>query len=363
MKKNDYILLLIIVIIAAFLRFYHLGDRLSFDWDQENFAWQAKEMIIDHKFTLIGTNTSVGGMYLGPFYTYLSNLFYFVFQMNPIAGGVLSIVFGFLTIVALYVFNLSLFSRGVAIISALLYTFSLSMIQWDLIAWNPAPFYFYTLIILFFLLKSLKNIKYLPVLSFLFGLGLHIHLASITFFPFIVLPILSNKSKRLKYLLYSLLTFLLAISPLIIFDLRHNFHNVNQAINFLFQQKNSFGTKGVQFMRIGEMISDGTFSFLLSEISPKTKYLIIPFLWLSVLITYLLSPIKIRKILSVFFLLGIFNFLFFSIYPGLVLGYYLMVFTPLAIIIFSIFINKMFNLHYITKIICLIFFTLFLFIN
>jgi 4-amino-4-deoxy-L-arabinose transferase-like glycosyltransferase len=363
MKKKDFILLFIIIAIAAFLRFYHLNERLSFDWDQENFAWQAKEMIVDKKFTLIGTNTSVGGMYLGPFYTYLSNFFYFLFQMNPIAGGVLSIVFGLLTIAALYILNLSLFNRGVAFVSALLYTFSMSMIDWDLIAWNPAPFYFYTLIVLCVLLKSLKNIKYLPVLSFLFGIGLHIHMASVTFFPFIILPLITNNKNRIKYLIFSFLSFILAISPLIIFDFRHNFHNVNQLINFLFQQKNSFRGKGFQFMRTAEMISDGTFSFLISEIPAKTQYLIFPFLWLSVLVTYLLSSLKIRKILSIFFLLGIFNFLFFSVYPGLVLGYYFMVFIPLGIIMISIFIDRIFKLNKIFKIICLVLFTLFLYVN
>jgi 4-amino-4-deoxy-L-arabinose transferase-like glycosyltransferase len=363
MKKKDFILLFIIIAIAAFLRFYHLNDRLSFDWDQENFAWQAKEMIVDHKFTLIGTNTSVGGMYLGPFYTYLSNFFYFLFQMNPIAGGVLSIIFGLLTIAALYILNLSLFNRGVAFVSALLYTFSFAMIDWDLIAWNPAPFYFYTLIVLYVLLKSLKNIKYLPILSFLFGIGLHIHLASVAFFPFIILPLFANNKNRVKYIFLSFFSFILAISPLIIFDLRHNFHNVNQLINFIFQQKNSFRGKGFQFMRTAEMISDGTFSFLISEIPAKTQYRIFPFLWLSVLVTYLLSSLKIRKILSIFFLIGIFNFLFFSVYPGLVLGYYFMVFIPLGIIIISLFIDRIFRLNKVSKVICLVFFILFIYIN
>lgn len=363
MKKKDLVILFIIVISAALLRFYNLSDRLSFDWDQENFAWQAKEMIVDHKFTLIGTDTSIGGMHLGPLYTYLSNFFYFLFQMNPIGGGVLSIIFGLLTIITLYIVNLTLFNRGVAVISSLLYAFSFSIILWDLVAWNPSPFYLYSVMFLYFLVKSLKNIKILPFLSFLLGLGLHIHLSALTFFPFILLPLITNKKNRFKYLLFSLLTFVLAISSLIIFDLRHNFHNTKQAMSFLFQQSNSFQGKGFQFVRVAQIVYNGSFSFLITELPSKIKDFVLPFLWLSIVIIYVKSPKNVREVFNVIFLLGIFNFLFFSTYPGLVVEYYLMIFTPLTLIIFSVFVQKIYSLKLFTKIFCLLSFSLFVYYN
>jgi hypothetical protein len=251
----------------------------------------------------------------------------------------------------------------VALISALLYTFSFSMIQWDLIAWNPAPFFLYTLVIFYFLLKSLKDIKKLPFLSFLFGLGLHIHLASITLFPFFILPLAINKTQRVKYWFYSFLTFLLAIAPLIIFDFRHNFHNSKQFISFLFQQGNLVGGAKFQFGRVAEMVGNGTFSFLTSELPSKTKDLVLPLLWLSVLAAYLVSSKKIRGILTLIFALGIFTFLFFSIYPGLVLEYYLMIFIPLAIITFSVFLEKVFLHNFLTKFIFLLLAFFFLYFN
>lgn len=363
MKKKDFVILFIIVICAAFLRFYNLSDRLSFDWDQENFAWQAKEMIVDHKFTLIGTNTSIGGMYLGPFYTYLSNFFYFLFQMNPIGGGVLSIIFGLLTIIALYIVNLSLFNRGVAIISSILYAFSFSIILWDLVAWNPAPFYLYSVMFLYFLVKSLKNIKILLVLSFLLGLGLHIHLSAITFFPFVILPILTNKKDRLKYIFFSLLTFILSVSPLIIFDLRHNFHNTNQVIGFLFQQSSSLQGNGFQFIRVAEIISNGSFAFLISELPSRVKDFLLPLLWLSIATIYMISSKKVREVINIIFLIGIFNYLFFSVYPGLVVEYYLMVFVPLTLIVFSVFVQRIYSIHPISQIFCLLFISLLVYFN
>ena len=91
-----YILLLTVILLSAVLRFYNLDFNQPFGWDQENLIlYPAKDILISHKFTLIGPRTSIGGMFIGPLYYYISAFFMFIFGLHPqgslIMAGILSL--------------------------------------------------------------------------------------------------------------------------------------------------------------------------------------------------------------------------------------------------------------------------------
>jgi 4-amino-4-deoxy-L-arabinose transferase-like glycosyltransferase len=335
MSRKEKIILAILLIVGLLLRIYKLEERLSFDWDQENFAWEAKKMIVDHKLTLIGAPTSVGGIHLGPFYTYLSNIFYFLFRMDPKGAGILSIIFGLFTILGFYLVGKNLFNQKVAFLSSFFYTFSLSFITWDLVAWNPAPFYLFVLLVIFFLHHSLREERYLIFLFLLLGLGFHLHFASLIFYPLTLLILVFFRLKpSKKTILLSLLTFFLSLSPLIVFDIRHDFHNAKSLFNFLFSQTNQFTLGGIKFFSIGKMIYNEVFSFLVYFWPGNLKKIFLPLFWFLLSFLWIFRK-KERRILAIFYLTIFLTFIFYSFYPGHVTEYYLMTLVPILVLLVS----------------------------
>ncbi len=335
MSRKEKIILAILLIVGFLLRIYKLEERLFFDWDQENFAWEAKKMLIDRKFTLIGAPTSIGGIHLGPFYTYLSNIFYFFFRMDPKGAGILSIIFGIFTIFGFYLVGKKMFNQKTAFLAAFFYTFSLPFITWDLIAWNPAPFHLFALLIVFCLYQSLKEEKYLIFLFLLLGLGFHLHFASLIFYPLTILILIFFRpvpSKRTIFL--SFLAFFLVLSPLILFDIRHNFHNTKSLFNFFFSQAGQFSLEKTKFFSIGKMIYNETLSFLVYFWSEALKKIFLFFFWFFLLFLWIFRK-RERKILAIFYLAIFLTFVFYSFYPGHVTEYYLMPLVPILVLLVS----------------------------
>ena len=86
--KNNWLVILIIAV-GMFLRFYQLFDRFSYGHDQDLASWFVKDILVNHHFRLIGQETSTTGIFIGPIYYYLMTLFYKIFGMDPIGGAYL----------------------------------------------------------------------------------------------------------------------------------------------------------------------------------------------------------------------------------------------------------------------------------
>lgn len=363
MSKKEKIILASLLILGAILRFYNLESRLSFDWDQENFAWQAKSMVVDHKMTLIGAPTSVGGIHLGPFYTYLSNLFYLIFRMDPVGAGILSILFGIVTIFAFYFIGERLFDKKTGFSAAFLYAVSFPLITWDLVAWNPAPFPLFVLLTIFVLYQTFKEEKYLIVLLALLGIGLHFHFSALVLYllSLVILLFFRPKFSR-KTIFLSLSAFLLTISPLIFFDLRHNFHNSRQLINFFLFQSGSFPPAEVKFLPIGRMIWRDIFDFFLYVWPEALAEIFLIVIWLSLPFIWLVKKNK-RKILIIFFLTFFLTFVSYSLYPGHVTEYYLMPLVSIAVLLTAYSLSSLFTYPKLLTIVASLFLLVFLALN
>jgi len=101
-KKFEILFLLLIIILAAFLRFYQINRFHFFNYDQARDALFIKRIIVDHQFRLIGTQTSIPGFYTGPAYYYLMAPFLWLFRLNPVGIDVGIAIIGFLTVIIFY---------------------------------------------------------------------------------------------------------------------------------------------------------------------------------------------------------------------------------------------------------------------
>ncbi|MBI4973509.1 glycosyltransferase family 39 protein [Candidatus Roizmanbacteria bacterium] len=242
LKKNKFVAL--IILCAVFMRMWRLGDFAMFLADQGRDAIIIKRIVMLEHFPLIGPPSSIGQVYLGPFFYYLVAPFLFLFALNPagLAFGV-----SFLSIVGIvlgYYIVRKVLKEKVALVFLVLCTFSYQLIWAARFSWNPNLLPVFAFFTLYFFYKALETKKI--VYSFLYGaffalsFQLH-HLAAFLGAPIVLTFIYQfiTEKKKIPLLLspfIAVASFLLISSPLIIFDLKHDFLNTKNLISLFTQQ-------------------------------------------------------------------------------------------------------------------------------
>jgi len=325
------LLLTAVILTGTLLRYYNFEQRLSFDYDNEFFAWEAKKLVIDKKLTLIGQESSVKGIFIGPLYTYISSFFYFVWDMDPIAGGITAIFFGIMATFGLFFIGTKLISPGWGVIIAGTYQFFAFTINWDLggSALNgmfliPAV-WFYTLI----------NIDkpLFTIINFLaIGMGFHFHPTALIMLITSILSVASNiTSIKPRTMLFAGLAFITQISPLIIFDSRHKFIILKSVISPVINVSN-YKSK----INTVHVFTDSVSKWLgLNETLPS------PLITVTLTSVYLVAYVKSQnplhqKAFKSFFLTLLITLISLLIYPNHVTDYYPMVIYAPSMIIFCL---------------------------
>ena len=147
----EIIILLILILIAAVLRFYNITKLEFFTYDQARDAIYVKRIIVDHRLRLLGTQTSMPGMFLPPFYYYTVAPILWLSRLNPIGIDIYSAFIGVLTVPLIFFVSNKIFGKPAGIFSALLVSVSPLMVELTRRAWNPNTLPFFILISFYFL--------------------------------------------------------------------------------------------------------------------------------------------------------------------------------------------------------------------
>lgn len=218
-SNKTIIILLIVLAVHIFLRFYQLEYRMVFGFDQVDSAWAAKRIIADHNFPLIGPSNKLNsGIYVGPLYYYLISIFYFFTNLDPIAAGIFA---GITSIIGFFVFFFivkRLFSLKAALVGLGLNAISFSAIQFDRVAWEINFVPILSLAMFYALYKIVTgNEKFILVLAILTGLAFHVHLTILVYSPLIILlclPFFPKTRATIKYALIGIILFLVFLTPM-----------------------------------------------------------------------------------------------------------------------------------------------------
>lgn len=246
--------------VFIFFRFYQFEERLVIGFDQTIHAWVIKDMLVDHKFPLVGMAAKGNsGVFIGPAYYYLLAGFYALTNLHPIAAGYSASIMSTLTAIVLFLTVKKMFSERIAIIALGITAFSYNVIFSDRLA-GPVNLLPLTSILIFYLWYKilLGDIKVLPVLAAVIGFAFHLHVTAV-FYIFIslaCLPKLIKQKVRLKTLAISLGVFLLWFLPNIISNFIHNNQEAITVINFI----NQF-YHGVHLQRILQLLPDAFIEF------------------------------------------------------------------------------------------------------
>lgn len=353
-KQN--IIIFLILLLSAFLRFYNLPNSFVFAGDEEHQAILAQSIVKDFHIIWVGVNAAHTGFYLGPYWTYFTAFWLWLSKGDPLITGYVSSTIGVLTTLLIILTGSTLFNRKVGLLAGLAFATLPLMVFFDQKYWNPTPIPLLSLVMLLSLAKLRKNPKWAILLAASYGLVFHTHLSLVPIIFIAIFWVIKQKIKLPKKIIFlSLTTFLLMIVPLIAFDYFHKGTNIltplrfkeissdyRNKINPAHHFKSFFQTVGrIWYLKPFGNNSDEVISSC-SSVSrigdPNVDNIskrFIPPLWLSsvsllILILFLINKQTWQKnnniLLALFLLLIISVFLFF---PGGAYEYYLLGTFPL----------------------------------
>ncbi|HLD92301.1 MAG TPA: glycosyltransferase family 39 protein [Patescibacteria group bacterium] len=256
LKENS--ILITILLIGAFFRLYKIGEYMTFLGDEGRDAIIVRRFLVDFDLMLIGPGTSIGNMYLGPLYYYLISPFLWLFNFSPVGPSVLIALIGVATIFMVYYVGLKWFSKRAGLIAATLYAISPTVIIFSKSSWNPNIMPFFSLLAIYsiWMVWKRENFKWLLTCAISYAFVLQSHyfgllLAPVLGFYWILIFLktsfesqeINEKAKVVRFIklsAISLVIFLGLMSPLLFFDIRHDWINYKAASSLFVTGEDAF---------------------------------------------------------------------------------------------------------------------------
>lgn len=232
---------------TLFLRVYKLPQTTMFLSDQGRDAIIIYNIVTLKHLPAIGAPTSIGQVYLGPFYYYLISPFLLLFNFNPV-GLSFGVAFlsSFFIVLSFFIIK-KIFGWLNAFIFIFLTGFSVINIQQSRFSWNPnlLPFFSFFSLYFFYQMIKEKKIRWAILFGSFFSFSTQLHylafflIIPVFFYFFYQLWEVFRKKNQVwplsKNYLISFVSFIFFSSPLLIFDLRHNFLNSKNFIKLFTQ--------------------------------------------------------------------------------------------------------------------------------
>lgn len=353
-NKGFLLPLIVIIIIAGFVRLYRINDYMHFLGDEGRDALVVKRMVIDHDPTFIGPITSVGNIYLGPIYYYFMTPFMLLFGMNPVGPAIMIALMSLGTIILLYKIGYDYFDKNTAIIASLLYALSPFVIIYSRFSWNPNAVPFFGLLIIYSLIKVIADnkIRWLWLTGISLGIILQLHYISLMFVPIIALSLLIYKKLSPRSILILIISFIIPLIPYLAFELHNSFPNITTAIRFITR---SGPAATFAFTKFGGTIKDLTYRAFLRIVvieGSAFSWLII-FMVIASLIAIFTRDKKYSKnkafvIILLWYLVSI---VIFGFYQGAIYDYYMVQFLAFPALIIGVTLSWLYKKHIMGKII------------
>lgn len=223
-KKINLRLIIPILIIAAFLRLWRLGDvPVSMYLDELDLGYQAYSIIetgSDYFGNAWPLHFHSYGEYRTPFNIYTAIPTVAIFGISPYGVRLPSVIFGILSVLVLYLLVRELGSLRLAEIAALVLAVSPWHVHFSRVALEVSPLIFFVITGLFFFLKSFNNSKYFLISVFLFGLTPWIYSPAKLFMPLFFITLVFLWRKEIikfpkKLIIYCFIILLLLGVPLL----------------------------------------------------------------------------------------------------------------------------------------------------
>src|SRR5258708_5722848 len=248
--KKELLLLSLFIFAFVLVRSAYFTEHLNFSDDQGVQATEILQDYREHKIPLIGNRASSPSyqehyIYQGPAYYYMFFPFLFLTNFEPINSSYLFMLFCAVMIIPLFYGMKLLIDKRAAILMVIIYTFLPYYLNYTRFHWNPN--YQLSLLPLLILLMGLYKKYNAQKLFFFIAIFVGILFQFHYQFFFVTLGIivyyfLLKKIARL-FLIHFLIGFGLGFSPLILFELKHDFYHIRTLWLFI-QHRNDLNSAG-----------------------------------------------------------------------------------------------------------------------
>lgn len=254
-KKNkvESLVILLVITLALALRLFRISEFMTYLGDEGRDMRIVRDLITEGNLPFIGAQTSVGNMYLGPLYYYLIAPALFLSNLNPVGPSIFNAILGSLAVFLTWFITRKWFGRFAAIVSALLFALSPVAIIYSRSSWNPNPMPFFALLTIYSIYQvwQKKSLSWLLLTGFAFASALQMHYLGLLLAPTIFILWVSafihyKKDAKfsifIKYSLFAALIFCLMMSPLLLFDIKHQWLNTKAFTNLIFGGQGSLNS-------------------------------------------------------------------------------------------------------------------------
>ncbi len=243
-KHNRILLLLAILIFAAYLRLNRIGEYMTFLGDEGRDLLEVLK-ILSGDLVFLGPRSSAADFYYGPIYFYLITPFLWLFHYDPVGPAIFVALIGIATVYLVYYVGEKLIDTRAGLIAAALYAVSPVIIAYSRSSWNPNPLPFVSLLSLYILYKAKKgnSLSLFLLTGLLMGIAIQLQYLAIflgTILFFFVLFGTYFESRKIyvasliKQYLAMAVGFLIGWSPFLAFELRNGFPNIRTIFTFIF---------------------------------------------------------------------------------------------------------------------------------
>lgn len=228
-----HIVLLLILLIALFFRFYDTPLRYSLGGDETRDAIVAYEGSRQMQLPLIGPFSSLGPFTFGPWYYYHIIFFQFITGLSYAPWIYLGLA-SLLSVFVLYRIGQELIDTRFGLILAALFALSPHHITAAIGLNNPNLIPLYAALSLLFLLKIFNkkiSLWYGFFLGLSIGIGINIHYQMITYalLPLLILIVQPNKY---MHVLTAYIGIFLTFLPMLLFDLNNHWFTIRNMVYF-----------------------------------------------------------------------------------------------------------------------------------
>ena len=305
-----------------------------------------RRLLVEFHPPLIGPGTSIGNMYLGPLYYYMMAIPTLLAGFSPVGPAIMVAILGIVTIVVVWWIGRVWFGNEAGLIAAGLYAIAPTVIIFSKSSWNPNIMPFFALLCVYAIWKvwEKKEFNWLIVLGVSYAFVLQSHYLGLLLLPLLgaywILTYLKvKKTNNLKFFIKNSviagILFALLMSPLLIFDLRHNFQNFSSMRKFSVESGGSFAgpIKGItNFIPTLNKISVRLLGARNETVGVVTTVI------LSIGTIWLIKKRKVNPILVAWILVGVFGL---SMYKSEVFDHYMGFLFPAFFLLLAAIISKL----------------------
>ncbi len=227
------VVLLGIVGIAAFLRFYLLDRYMVFIGDFAWFYLSAKDMLFTGQIPLVGIASSHPWIHQGAFWTYLLASALAFGAFDPLAGGYLAAGIGVLTVLVVYVCTKHMFDTKTALFTAGFFATSPLIVFASRMPYHTSPIPLFVALYLYSLYQWVKGKpRYFSFSLFFLMVLYNFELATIVLVSTLVVFLLYGFYKKTQWfkqifskniLILSFLAMIIPLTPMFLYDVSHGF--------------------------------------------------------------------------------------------------------------------------------------------